>query len=44
MNNHQSVNHDGEIDFLELIKVLWDGKIKIFAIIVIATIISLFMP
>ena len=40
MNNPQSVNHDDEIDLLELIKVLWDEKIKIIAITAVAAFIS----
>ena len=40
MNNPQSVNHDDEIDLLELIRVLWDEKIKIFAITAVAAFIS----
>ena len=40
MNNPQSVNHDDEIDLLELINVLWDEKIKIFAITAVAAFIS----
>ena len=40
MNNPQSVNHDDEIDLLELIKVLRDEKIKIVAITAVAAFIS----
>ena len=29
MNDPQSVTHEDEIDLLELIKILWDDKIKI---------------
>ena len=40
MNNSQSDIHDDEIDLLELIKVLWDEKIKIVAITAVAAFIS----
>ena len=40
MNNPQSDIHDDEIDLLELIKVLWDEKIKIVAITAVAAFIS----
>lgn len=40
MNNPQPDIHDDEIDLLELIKVLWDEKIKIVAITSAAAIIS----
>ena len=41
MNNHQTDIHDGEIDLLELMKVIWDKKRTIVTFIVIATIISI---
>ena len=41
MNNPQSVTHDDEIDLLELIKVLWDEKIKIISITAVAAFISI---
>ena len=40
MNNPQSDIHDDEIDLLELIKVLWDEKIKIVAITAVAAFLS----
>ena len=40
MNNPQSDSHDDEIDLLELIKVLWDEKIKIVAITAVAAFLS----
>lgn len=40
MNNPQSVNHDDEIDLLELIRALWDEKIKIITITAVAAFIS----
>ena len=40
MDNPQPDIHDDEIDFLELIKVLWDEKIKIVAITAVAAFIS----
>ena len=40
MNNPLPDIHDDEIDLLELIKVLWDEKIKIFAITAVAAFIS----
>ena len=40
MNNPQSVTHDDEIDLLELIKVLWDNKLKIVATTVVAAFLS----
>lgn len=41
MNNHQTDIHDGEIDLLELMKVIWDKKRTIVTFTVIATIISI---
>ena len=40
MNNTQPDIYDGEIDLLELIKFLWDEKIKIVAITAVAAFIS----
>ena len=40
MDNPQPDIHDDEIDLLELIKVLWDEKIKIVAITAVAAFIS----
>ena len=40
MNNPQSVNHDDEIDLLELLKVLWDSKLEILATTAVAAFIS----
>jgi len=40
MNNPQPDIHDDEIDLLELIKVLWNEKIKIVAITAVAAFIS----
>ena len=40
MNNPQPDIHDDEIDLLELIKVLWDAKIRIVAITAVAAFIS----
>ena len=40
MNDPQSVSHEDEIDLLELIKILWDDKIKIISITAVAAFIS----
>ena len=40
MNNFQPDIHDHEIDLLELIKVIWDNKIRIFVITFVAAFIS----
>jgi len=40
MNNPQPDIHEDEIDLLELIKVLWDEKIRIVAITAVAAFIS----
>ena len=40
MDNPQPDIHDYEIDLLELIKVLWDAKIRIVAITAVAAFIS----
>ena len=41
MNDPQSVTQDDEIDLLELIKILWDDKIKIISITAVAAFISI---
>ncbi|MGC6522582.1 MAG: Wzz/FepE/Etk N-terminal domain-containing protein [Candidatus Micropelagos thuwalensis] len=41
MNDPQFVTHDNEIDLLELIKILWDDKIKIISITAVAAFFSI---
>ena len=38
--NKNSINSDKEIDLVELIKTIWDGKIKIFLITIIIVVIT----
>ena len=38
--NKNSINSDKEIDLVELIKTIWDGKIKIVLITIIIVVIT----